>query len=159
MRKLIYWAVLLLALIYQSCSAPYHFEKFQKKGGKVNCITDTLIVNDTILLNGDTVIVPRKHYIVRDSIRYVTRFETKYMWKTIREQEKTERSEIKQQGKTDRVQSKQQGKTDRKESDNNRRIENNLGNKVTRIFWVVLVLVIGFFVLRFAINQFKKRII
>ena len=81
--------VLILALaLVTSCSAPYHFDKFQKKGGKVNCVTDTLIVNDTLLINGDTVIVPREHYIIKDSIHYVTRFETKYMWKTIREQGK-----------------------------------------------------------------------
>lgn len=159
MKKLIYWTVLLLVLMGQSCSAPYHFDKFQKKGGKVNCVTDTLIVNDTLLINGDTVIVPREHYIIKDSIHYVTRFETKYMWKTIREQEKTDRTEIKQQGKTNRTETKQQGKTDRNDSDNNRRIENNLGNKVMSIFWAVLILVIGFFILRFAINQFKNRII
>ena len=48
------------------------------------------------------------------------------------------KSEIKQQGKTDRTETKQQGKTDRNDSDN-RRIENNLGNKVMSIFWAVLI--------------------
>ncbi len=152
--------VLILALaLVTSCSAPYHFDKFQKKGGKVNCVTDTLIVNDTLLINGDTIIVPREHYIIKDSIHYVTRWETKYKYKTIKIQEKTSQIEAKQDAKVQKVQSKQDGRTKRNDSDNNRRIKNNLGNKVMSIFWAVLVLVIGFFILRFAINQFKKRMI
>lgn len=152
MRKHLYWVVLLLTLLSSCHSAQYHFDKFQQKGGKVNCITDTLIVNDTIVIDGDTVIVPREHYIVRDSIHYVTKWETKYKYKTLKVEHKTAQIEEKEETKR----KKEEEKTIRNESDNDRKKGN--GGK----WWkgLLLGLVIGFilgFLARFLIKLYIKR--
>lgn len=117
MKGKIYWVVLLLTLLSSCHTASYHFDKFQKKGGKINCVTDTLKVVDTLIINGDTILVPTEKYIVRDSIHYVTKWETKYKYKTIKVQEKTSQIESKEETE----QKKEEEKTKRNESDNQRK--------------------------------------
>ena len=76
--------MLLLALILFSCSPEFHFNRFQKKGGKVECKGDTVIREITTTIKGkdgriDTLVekVP--------VIEYKTRWETKYEYKTKRD--------------------------------------------------------------------------
>ncbi len=67
-----------------SCSPQYHFNKFQKKGGKVECKGDTVIQTVTTTIKGkdgriDTLIEKVPY------IEYNTRWEVKYKYKTVKE--------------------------------------------------------------------------
>ena len=74
----------LLAIVLFSCSPEFHFNRFQKKGGKIECKGDTVIREITNTIKGkdgriDTLVekVP--------VIEYKTRWETKYEYKTKRD--------------------------------------------------------------------------
>lgn len=110
--KLISSIVLLFCLL--SCrDAQYHFDRFIRKGGKVQIDTVTIQKLDTLLINGDTVIVTRPVTILQPQIEYRTRWETKYLYKyqrdTIRLKEtqiKYKYKEVKQENKTERTEAR-----------------------------------------------------
>ncbi len=86
LKGVVLWVLgmLLLALILFSCSPEFHFNRFQKKGGKVTCQGDTVIREITTTIKGkdgriDTV---REKVPV---IEYKTRWETRYKYKTQRD--------------------------------------------------------------------------
>lgn len=84
-----------LILLFASCSAQRHFDKFIKKGGQVNCIKDTIQVLDTVVVNGDTSYIWRSELVVKDSISYRTRWKTRIDYKTLKAKEKTARTVVK----------------------------------------------------------------
>jgi hypothetical protein len=74
----------LLLITLVSCSPEFHFNKFQKKGGKIECKGDTVIREITTTIKGkdgriDTLVkkVP--------VIEYMTRYETKWKYKLKRD--------------------------------------------------------------------------
>lgn len=150
MRKLFYLfaliGILLLSMLLNACKASYHFQKFQAKGGKIECDIDTLKVIDTLVINGNTIIKVRDSLVVRNQIEYVTKWETKYKYKEAKVKEKEETKRNKEENKTERVEAKQDGKTDRNESNNNRKIENNFGKWIGLL---VMAFILGFFARHF----------
>ena len=75
---------MILILMLSCKTAEQHFEKFQKKGGKIECKGDTVIREITTTIKGkdgriDTLVekVP--------VIEYMTRYETKWMYKLKRD--------------------------------------------------------------------------
>lgn len=124
MRKIaFYWSIIfvLIILCLASCkTAEDHFRQFQKKGGKVNCVSDTIQVLDTLVINGDTIYHWRPQIVVKDSIHYVTKYEVRYRYKTAKEQGKTDRTESRQETKQTRsdnsvakTEKRQEAKTER----------------------------------------------
>ena len=121
----IYWTLIhalaivgLIGLIatLSSCRSPQKlFEVAQKRGLKVECKTDTVKVIDSVLIDGET------KYFTRDSIVYqpftnvVTKWETKYKYKTIRDSFEV----VKYQTKWKVKEVKAQEKTKQKESRSN----------------------------------------
>ena len=83
----------MFASLFGCMTAEKHFQKFLDKGGVVNCTQDSVLVTDTLFLNGDTILIDKWKYIIKDSIHVVTKWETKYRYKTVKEQEKTKRIE------------------------------------------------------------------
>jgi hypothetical protein len=74
----------MILFLMLSCSPEFHFNKFQKKGGKIECKGDTVIREITTTIKGkdgriDTLIekVP--------VIEYMTRWETKWKYKLKRD--------------------------------------------------------------------------
>ena len=121
------WLIMFVSL-FGCMTAEKHFQKFQDKGGVVNCKQDSVLVTDTLFLNGDTILIDKWKYIIKDSIHLVTKWETKYWYKIIKEQEKTKRVESDNKRKTDINKDKQDGKNTRKESDNKRKVDKSFGN-------------------------------
>jgi len=77
-----------------SCSPQYHFAKFQKKGGKIECKGDTVIKTLKTTIKGadgriDT-ITEKVPYI-----EYMTRWETRYKYKTLKDSFETVRYQTK----------------------------------------------------------------
>lgn len=130
-----------LLLLVASCSPQYHFNQFQKKGGKIDCIVDTVTVLDTFVVNGDTVILPIEKIKVKDSIRYVTKFETRYKYLTHKQNQKTDRAKIKADGKVDNTKAKQSGKTDRAKIRNNATSTPKWKQVLINIGWVFFLLI------------------
>ena len=113
---------LLVLLSLFGCMTPEkHFKKFLDKGGVVNCKQDSVLVTDTLFLDGDTILIDKWKYIIKDSIHAVTKWETKYRYKIIKEQEKTKREESDNKRKEVIKKTKQDGKTARNQSDNDRK--------------------------------------
>jgi hypothetical protein len=74
----------LLAIILFSCSPEFHFNRFQKKGGKIECKGDTVIREITTTIKGKDGRIDT----VREKVPYIeykTRWETKYEYKTKRD--------------------------------------------------------------------------
>lgn len=81
--------IVVLAFILSSCSATYHLEKFQKKGGVCGKI-DTLLVLDSVpYVINDTVIYRYFYrdslYIVNDRVIPKTRYELRTEYKIHRD--------------------------------------------------------------------------
>lgn len=74
----------LIGLIW-GCSPQYHFDKFQKKGGKILSKIDTLKIVDTVVLNGDTVVSVRDSFIINNVPYYLTKTEIKFKYKQVRD--------------------------------------------------------------------------
>ena len=155
MRKLIFWAVLLSTLMVQSCASPEQLmQKALEKGAKIHCVTDTVMISDTIIQNGDTIIFDRPHYIVRDSIVYKTKWQTKYEYKTIKAQEKTKQVEAKEDTK--------QVKSDNKVEKTKEKQKNKVGklSEIKHIIYAILFVLIGLIalilVIRYAKNYFNR---
>jgi len=85
----------LIGLVLQltSCrTAQYHFDKFQKKGGKIECDIDTVKIVDTLVtIKGDTILQVRDSLIYQPFTNYITKWETKYLYKTKRDSFETVR--------------------------------------------------------------------
>jgi len=113
MRIFIAYLFVITFYLLVGCSAQKHYTKFLKKGGQINCIKDTLLVIDTLVLDGDTLYTLRREIVVKDSISYKTRWQTRFEYKTIKEQGKTKRVYIRQNNKSERKQIKQVQKTER----------------------------------------------
>lgn len=146
MRKLFY-TIAILCICLSSCkSAQWHLGKFHEKGGKIECDVDTLKVIDTLIIDGDTTYLVRDSIIVKSQIEYVTKWETKYKYKTIKEEQKTERKQIKEDNKTDRKESDNDRKKEINDSNNDRKIQNNFGKWV---IFVITAFIVGFFVRHF----------
>lgn len=92
------WLLFVLSL-FGCMTADKHFQKFLNKGGKVNCVQDSVIVVDTLVIDGDTILVPTVKYIIRDSISVETKWQTRYKYKTIKVQEKTKQIKAKEETK------------------------------------------------------------
>jgi hypothetical protein len=78
----IIWGTMLILLF--SCSPEYHFNRFQKKGGKVECKGDTVIREITTTIKGKDGRIDT----VREKvpyIEYLTRWETKWKYKIQRD--------------------------------------------------------------------------
>lgn len=106
--------ILIISLILFSCrSAEWHYGKFQQKGGKTKCVSDTIQVLDTLIFNGDTIYKWREKLIVKDSIYYLTKWETKYKYLEKKQEQKTERTETRKAEKTKQKEIKQEQKTER----------------------------------------------
>ena len=161
MRKLFYTIALIgmatLCICLSSCkSAQWHLIKFHEKGGKIECDVDTLKVIDTLIKDGDTTYLMRDSIIVKSQIEYVTKWETKYKYKTAKQEEKTKRKEISEDGKTDRKESNNDRKKEINASNNDRKVQNNFGKWV---IFVITAFILGFFVRHFLpliINVIKK---
>lgn len=106
--------IIILSLVLFSCrTAEWHYGKFQQKGGKTKCVSDTIQVLDTLVFNGDTIYKWREKLIVKDSIYYLTKWEVKYKYKEQKQKEKTERTEKRKEEKTKQKETKQKEKTER----------------------------------------------
>jgi len=94
---------LILILLLSSCrTASFHFDKFQKKGGKITCEGDTVIREITTTIKGqdgriDT-IINRVPYV-----EYLTRWQTKYKYKLQRDSIEVIKYETKYKYKTNKV--------------------------------------------------------
>ena len=149
---------LLVILSLFGCMTPEkHFQKFLDKGGVVNCKQDSILVTDTLFLNGDTVLLDRWEYVVKDSIHVDTKWEAKYRYKTVKDQEKTKRVESDNKRKTDINKDKHDGKNTRKESDNKRKVDKSFGNLVTWCFICYVLGLINPIILRMWFGKQKKR--
>lgn len=105
--------LMVLFLLFYSCSASYHINKAIKKGAKIETRVDTVRVyfRDSVIKDGfKEYFYNYRDTIVQNNTVYVpkTRYQTKTEYKIIKEQ-------IQQDAKTDRVKLKQDAKTDRKE--------------------------------------------
>lgn len=106
---LISFVLLMWIFSLQSCSPEYHFAKFQKKGGKVQCDTVTVQKVDTLIIDGDTVIVNRPVTVIEPQIEYRTRWEVKYKYKYLRDTVRLAETKIEYRYK----ETKQEEKTER----------------------------------------------
>lgn len=118
------FGLLVLSSLFGCMTPEKHFQKFLDKGGVVNCKQDSILVTDTLFLDGDTILIDKWKYIIKDSIRVVTKHEIKYRYKIIKEQEKTKRVESDNNRKEVIKKTKQDGKTARNQSDNDRKSKN-----------------------------------
>lgn len=107
-------SIIIAALLWfwvSSCSSAYHLNKFYKKGGKIEPVERVVTLYDTIIQGGDTVIIPRfvnvdcpepvapetryeirwKYRVKTDSIE-VEKWRTKYIYKTVKQEQKTNRT-------------------------------------------------------------------
>ena len=76
------WTLILLILFFASChDSKYHYDKFIKKGGKVSCDTITKTIKDTIVINGDTLVIDRPVTVVETKVETKTRTELRYDYK------------------------------------------------------------------------------
>ena len=91
MEKVIFILLFLLA----SCSPEFHLNKFHKKGGKLECDTTTIYKLDTIVKDGDTIILERPFTVIEKQIEYETRWETKHEYKYKRDTLRLYRDKIK----------------------------------------------------------------
>lgn len=122
-KTLFYWSIILLLMFFCliSCKSPqWHLNQFKKKGGKINCISDTIQVLDTLVINGDTIYHWRPKIVVKDSIHYLTKYELKYKYKTDKSNNKLEEKKAKEETKQNRsdnsvekVKERQENKTER----------------------------------------------
>lgn len=118
------FGLFVLSSLFGCMTPEKHFQKFLDKGGVVNCKQDSILVTDTLFLDGDTILIDKWKYIIKDSIRVVTKHEIKYRYKIIKEQEKTKRVESDNNRKEVIKKTKQDGKTARNQSDNDRKSKN-----------------------------------
>jgi len=75
---LLIWGVLLMILF--SCSPEFHFNRFQKKGGKIECKGDTVIREITTTIKGKDGRIDT----IREKVPYIeykTRWETRWKYK------------------------------------------------------------------------------
>lgn len=80
----------MIFVTFTGCKGPeHHYAKFIKKGGKIHCDTVTINRVDTLIIEGDTFIVNRPVTVIEKQIEYVTRWETKYRYKTIKDSNET----------------------------------------------------------------------
>jgi len=86
---------LLIVFLLASCTPQFHLNKFYKKGGKLECDTTTIFKLDTIIRDGDTIILERPHTIIEKQIEYKTRWQTKYEYKYHRDTLRVYRDKIK----------------------------------------------------------------
>jgi hypothetical protein len=114
--KLIFCSFLVITLLIGCKTAEQHFQKFQQKGGKITCVSDTIKVLDTLVFNGDTIYQWRDKLVVKEEIKYLTKWETKYLYKERKQEEKTERAREKQGGKTERTTVRKTEATKQKET-------------------------------------------
>ena len=121
MKKELILMFVVIGSLFGCMTAEKHFQKFLDKGGVVNCKQDSVLVTDTLFLNGDTILIDKWKYIIKDSIHVVTKWETKYRYKTVKEQEKTKRVESDNKRKEVIKKTKQDGKIARNQSDNDRK--------------------------------------
>ena len=74
----------LLAIILFSCSPEFHFNRFQKKGGKIECKGDTVIREITTTIKGKDGRIDT----IREKVPYIeykTRWETRWKYKLQRD--------------------------------------------------------------------------
>ena len=86
---------LFLVFLLASCSPQFHLNKFYKKGGKLECDTTTIYKLDTIIKDGDTIILERPFTIIEKQIEYKTRWQTRYEYKYHRDTLRVYRDKIK----------------------------------------------------------------
>lgn len=99
--------IVVLAFILSSCSATYHLEKFQKKGGVCGKI-DTLLVLDSVpYVINDTVIYRYFYrdslYIVNDRVIPKTRYELRTEYKIHRDTIRLKETVIKENRKIEKA--------------------------------------------------------
>ena len=75
------FSIIILLWLFGSCSSSHHLNKFYKKGGTLNCDTTMIYKLDTIIKNGDTIVLERPHTIIEKQIEYKTRWQTRYAYK------------------------------------------------------------------------------
>ena len=100
-----------------SCSANFHMRKFIKKGGVIEQTEKTILVTDTLRINGKDSIIFRTISVQCPELeapktRWQTRIEYKYRYKTIRDSFETIRYIVKQ----DRKEAVKQAKTSNRKS-------------------------------------------
>ena len=86
---------LLIVFLLASCTPQFHLNKFYKKGGKLECDTTTIYKLDTIVKDGDTLILERPFTVIEKQIEYKTRWKTRYEYKYHRDTLRVYRDRIK----------------------------------------------------------------
>lgn len=109
LRKVIFmWVALLISAVLifliSACSPEYHKQKYFKKGGQFTCDIDTLKIIDSVIVDGATKYIVRDSLVVKTDTKVVTRWQTKYQYKTIRDS-------VKAEVKHNRIDSRQEVKT------------------------------------------------
>lgn len=161
MKKHIYWIVLLLSILAQSCSAPYHFDKFQKKGGKIESelIIDSIPYEVKIKGKDTTIFIPFEVECPEIKAPKTN--------SQIRQEEKTKRNESNNALKLELATMKHKLKIKEEQNDSlkivnktlikeiNANKQNKFSQGIYSLMWLFVVLIV-FSVVLFIYQRFKK---